>query len=217
MVRYAEKLIGQRFTGLTVIARAGSEKRYAVWLCRCECGVELTVRSDRLRAGLKRYCSTVRHEKLGKGPSIEHPLTYSSWCSMRLRCSDLGGKNFKNYGSRGIIVCARWQDFPAFLTDMGERPNRHHTIDRIDVNGSYEPGNCQWATIKQQRRNARDTVFVERLGRKIKLSDLCEQEGKDYSIVHGRLRLGWYIETALSTPKWALRKGVATKRAKVLP
>jgi hypothetical protein len=84
--------------------------------------------------------------------------TWNSWMGMRVRCTDPSNKKYADYGGRGIRVCERWQSFDAFLADMGPRPAGRFSLDRIDVNGNYEPSNCRWATDTEQRHNRRDSM-----------------------------------------------------------
>ncbi len=84
--------------------------------------------------------------------SREHPL-YRTWAAMWQRCTNLKNTDFEHYGGRGITVCDQWRDFAAFLADMGPKPSPTHSLDRIKNDGNYEPGNCRWATAKQQRAN----------------------------------------------------------------
>jgi hypothetical protein len=85
-----------------------------------------------------------------------HTPEYDCWANMIRRCEKVDGQDWHLYGGRGITVCDRWRSsFPNFLADMGRKPSRRHSIDRIDVNGNYQPGNCRWATPKEQRQNQR--------------------------------------------------------------
>lgn len=119
---------------------------------------------------------------------------YRVWCHIRGRCSNQNEKFFHLYGGRGIKVCDRWRDFSNFLADMGKAPSPQHTIERCDNDGNYEPGNCRWATPKEQNRNTRRTIKVD--GKCLK--DTCAERGLSYEAVQARIRRGDPIERALS-------------------
>jgi len=104
---------------------------------------------------------------------------------------------YDHYGGRGIKVCDRWQKFENFFQDMGPRPARK-TIDRIDVNGNYEPSNCRWATTHEQMRNRRDNVHYEYMGRKQILPDWATEFSINPSTVKSRMKRGWSLERSLT-------------------
>jgi hypothetical protein len=149
---------GDRFHMLTVVRRAdgqtGNNRRY---VCLCDCGAETIVSTSHLRpGGTVQSCGCL---KLRHGHTVggKNTRTFNSWDAMTVRCGNPNASNWQSYGGRGITICDRWRGkdgFIHFLADMGERP-AGKTIDRIDVNGNYEIGNCRWATPKQQSANKR--------------------------------------------------------------
>lgn len=152
-------LAGMSFGRLNVIR--ATERRYqkkVIWECLCKCGTVVLVIGHSLRSGTTQSCGCLRAEALIDRSTIHGKKgtpTYRTWQAMKRRCLNENCKDFPNYGGRGISVCDRWRSsFQDFFEDMGERPHGR-TIDRIDVNGNYEPANCKWATISQQRRNRR--------------------------------------------------------------
>jgi hypothetical protein len=150
---------GKRYGSLTVVERTLVDGNKARWRCRCDCGGEAICEGGKLRGGQTRSC--------GCRLAIKHGMTgtptHGSWTAMLARCRNPNAAEYSNYGGRGISVCSRWQGrygFVNFLADLGERPEGT-TIDRVDVNGNYEPGNCRWATDEMQRANRRcDPRFV---------------------------------------------------------
>jgi len=142
-----------------------SPHRDRQWMCACECGAETIVTTDRLNQGDTRSCGclardTTRELGLRFGPQIKHghnrghspTPTYRSWQGMKARCSNPNDPYFHRYGGRGITVCDRWKEFENFLSDVGVRPEGR-TLDRIDPDGNYEPGNFRWATPVEQAQN----------------------------------------------------------------
>lgn len=183
-------MTGKRFHFLTVTARAPNGKNWqSSWHCVCDCGVQRVVSGGRLRSGHTKSCGCIR----GKG-NATHQMrgtpTHNSWCGMKQRCNYPAHDQYAIYGGRGIKVCDRWdQSFEAFLQDMGEKP-KGMTIERLDTNGNYEPGNCCWATMAQQNRNRRSNINVERDGVTKCIRDWCDELGFNLDRVYGRIRRG---------------------------
>lgn len=152
---------GERFGRLVVLKQIGTNSaRRAMWLCRCDCGEMAKVNGSNLRMGITKSCGclaidTITRRKRVHGHAIHANRTveYKTWLSMWERTSNPRREGWKYYGGRGIRVCERWKNFENFFEDMGKRPSSFYSIDRINNDGNYEPGNCRWATRIQQRDN----------------------------------------------------------------
>jgi hypothetical protein len=151
----------------------------------------------------------MRLASIGKQNNLQHGHTakrnfsraYRSWTAMRRRCEKPGASNYKWYGGRGIRVCERWASFPAFLADMGDAPEGA-TIDRIDPNGHYEPGNCRWVVgMKAQGRNRRANRVLEYRGESRCVAEWAEVLGVSPRLIVQRLSRNWSVERALGTEK----------------
>lgn len=158
------KMEGRRFGRYVVIEMAPRTRRQIHYRCVCDCGTERTVNGEALRTGNTKSCGCLAREQRLKTRLVHghnRKLTprskaYQAWANMKTRCGNPKATHYRHYGGRGVRVCERWMTFENFLADMGEPPPGL-TIDRINNNGHYEPGNCQWATMKQQAANRRNT------------------------------------------------------------
>jgi hypothetical protein len=125
---------------------------------------------------------------------------YNVWKKMRQRCTNPKSHNYQWYGGKGVTVCARWSVFKNFKEDMGDRPSREHSIDRIDPNKGYTPGNCRWATMLEQNRNRSTNIYVEKSGETLCLAEWASRLGTDKSTIYRRLKNGWSLEDAITRP-----------------
>lgn len=193
---------GQKFGRLTVIKFIHIENHKAIWLCQCECGGLTEVVGKDLTSGHTKSCGCLRKEKtrnLNKTHDKTNTRIYGIWCYMKRRCYNENCKCYKNYGARGITMCDEWKnDFMTFYNwSMLHGYNDNLTIDRIDINGNYEPNNCRWATIKQQNRNTRKNKYYTINGETHCLSEWCEIYNLNYKRVQYRIRSNWTIEESL--------------------
>lgn len=160
-VRHVRKdLTGQRFGKLVALSfvrhKTKGSNNQSQWLCRCDCGKEKPIFRGALINGKSTSCGCNTRTANGDASRGSIAPEYSTWLGMRKRCTDSKSKAWPHYGGRGIKVCERWEnDYQKFLSDVGRRPTPKHSIDRIDVNGNYEPGNVRWATREQQIGNRR--------------------------------------------------------------
>ena len=199
-------LAGQRFGRWTVLEEGGRDERgRALWRCRCDCGTEREVKGWRLREGTNRSCGCLRRETsaaLGREMAthgMSQTRIYNTWKNMIQRTTDPKAASYPHYGGRGIKVCERWQSLDGFLADMGPTYADDLTIERIHVDGDYEPGNCRWVTAAEQARNKRNTRLLEFRGRSLIIADWAEVIGLNAKTLTSRIyQYGWPVERALT-------------------
>lgn len=203
-----------RFGRLTIVGDGASPidgrgKRQRTAICSCDCGKEADIYVGNLRSGAVQSCGCLQAELLaaratkhGDTRGARWSREYQCWAGMIQRCTNPNTKAFPGYGGRGISVCDEWRaSFEQFLADMGRKPTIHHSIERIDNDGGYEPRNCRWADKRSQMRNRRSTRTINWQGREVCLQDAAEEAGLPQSTLFNRLRLGWSVERAMTTPK----------------
>lgn len=186
---------GMKFGRLTVLYVVGES-----CICLCSCGAEKTIKNCNLRSGDSRSCGCLRKEDRARR-NATHLLTmsktYICWTNMKARCFNEKHHRYPSYGKRGITVCERWRDsFENFLSDMGEAPEGR-TIDRIDVDGDYEPDNCRWATREQQNNNKRTSVKLSVDGELKTAAEWSAISGVARRTIVGRIGLGWDAKAAV--------------------
>lgn len=203
---------GTSFGFWTTLEEVPPKKKNRRFLCRCQCGTEREVCLSSLVAGSSKCCGCVGDQKTSernKIPADRNPSRikisnlpeYVSWSHIKARCLNPKSKSWGDYGGRGITICDEWRnDFFAFYHHVGSRPSSDHSIGRIDNEKGYEPGNVRWETDIQQANNKRDSHFVVIDGVRKTLSEWCREYGVHSSRVLGRVKTGWDIVTAITTP-----------------
>lgn len=196
-----QSVVGRRFKMLTVESQR-TENGRSIAICRCDCGRETRVRVSRLFAG-QEGCPCRKGSLSGRhghaALNVSTP-TYRTWGSMKERCSNPEHVSWDRYGGRGIAVCERWLAFDNFLLDMGERPSLQHSIDRIDGDKGYEPGNCRWADLKTQARNQKTNVILAHNGVSACVAEWADITGLPHNTIRKRLLAGWSVERTLTAP-----------------
>lgn len=190
--------VGMVFNRLTVLQEFIGGKDGRMWLCRCTCGTERPLQARMVRKGRTKSCGCLRAPRI-TGGHIATPEGYA-WANMIDRCTNPKNKEYRNYGERGIKVCERWiHSLVNFLSDMGQRPSKYHSLERTDNNGDYKPSNCRWATSADQSRNRRTNRLITFNGQTLCLEDWAMQIKIAPPTLIWRLA-NWPIATALTRP-----------------
>jgi len=184
--RDRESLEGHRFGRLLVLKRGRKDhKGKYYWLCRCDCGVEKEIMGYALKRGQKSCNCLWKENRSGKTHGMSKSREYIHWRGMLNRCSpNIKHPCKKDYADRSIKVCERWKGkngFLNFLADVGPKPSPNHSIDRIDVNGDYEPSNVRWATQRDQVANRRKYVSIDQYSEAEFLAEAARRGFKIYS------------------------------------
>lgn len=196
-----QDLSGMRFGRLTAIKLSSKRSgRKTYWLCKCDCGREKTVRTDILKNGSTLSCGCLKKEQdkvnllSGQG-RVKHGYSktrlYHIWRSMHNRCNNSKDKRFERYGSRGISICSDWDDINNFVQwalENGYADNL--SIDRINVNGNYEPDNCRWANISVQANNKTNNVLINYDGQTRTISEWAKQYNLNRDLISNRYKRG---------------------------
>jgi len=197
---------GQKVGIMTVHSYSHFDGKYHYWNVDCKCGVKKKLHSPALSNSKLKSCGCLTKEILSNAQTKHgqsHPnngkptRTYSAWHSMHLRCRLESRKDWMNYGGRGITVCERWKSFENFLADMGEAKEKM-TLDRIDVNGNYEPSNCRWASAKQQANNRKNNTLITYQGKTQTLSMWSDEIGVARDTLSLRIKSGMPLDRAMS-------------------
>lgn len=200
--RRFHNLLNKRFGRLVVLEFSGfTPDRRALWLCQCDCGQKKIMVGSHL-AGGTRSCGCISRER-GREMLTTHSGSrtreYKIWRGILGRCENPEMPDYARYGGRGIRVCDRWHKFENFISDMGLSPPKH-TIERQNVNGNYEPGNCRWATRKEQANNRRNSRMLTVGDITLTLAQWSDRTGLSWETLKHRMKIGWSPERIVLTP-----------------
>ena len=201
-----QDITGQKFNRWTVLKKSDRKDKRGKWLweCRCECGTIGLVTANSLKTGNSKSCGCWKKEQTSTTKTTHgksQTRLYKIWLGMKKRCNNPKSSIYKHYGGRGITVCGEWSSFePFYEWSMGNGYEDTLTIDRIDVNGNYEPSNCRWVTAQQQHYNTRKSHFITFEGKTLTMKEWAEEKNVPYVAFKNRLYKGWDVDKALSTP-----------------
>lgn len=184
-------LLNKRFGKIVVTELVGKDKHgHYLWKCKCDCGNEI-VRQSSTIINRTRHCGCIKHSN-AKTHGKRNTRLYRIWCGIKQRCLNINSPAYKDYGGRGIEICHEWNiDFMNFYNwAIANGYNDNLSIDRINVNGNYEPNNCRWSTMKEQNRNRRDNRFIEINGVNKTISEWVEKFNITYKVFYRHLKNG---------------------------
>ena len=187
-------LTGKRFGRLMVVRYEKRIKKFWYWLCVCDCGNETVVSASNLKSNHTKSCGSYKEEKSREKKKTSKPHYASlriKWDSMKARCLNQNSQDYHRYGGRGISICEEWMDFEKFYEwSIKSGFEEKLTIERKDVNGNYEPSNCEYTTRKEQARNRRNSKTVIFFGKEKLVCELAEETGIKYATLQARIKRG---------------------------
>ncbi len=195
-------LVGRKYGRLTVAEWLGIRKHRSIWRCECECGGERITTTDLLQSKHTFSCGCLQNIGNRRTHGMSHGPEHRIWCGINARCYNSKRECWKDYGGRGITVCAAWRkSFAKFYADMGPRPPSME-IDRIDNDGPYSKANCRWATAKEQARNRRHNLYIKIGGITRCASEWAEIAGHtNIKLIPHRFHKGWRGKKLLMAPR----------------
>ena len=195
---------GMRYENYVVLRRDHVDEKGRWWfVCKCDCGKEFMLRN--MNFGHVKSCGCLRHGKYNVKHGEGHSRLYMVWVGMKTRCFNKNVPNYSDYGGRGITVCDEWMDFETFRKWSVENgydynaPPHECTLDRINVNGNYEPDNCRWANALTQSNNKRNNKIVSYKGEEHTVAEWAKIKGIRIATLWRRLDSGWPVEKAMET------------------
>jgi len=199
---------GERFNKLSIIKEVETvicaKTKFRMVLCKCDCGNETTVRLTNLRSNHTKSCGCIRSSTTRKTQTkhgMSQTRVYRIWADIKQRCFNPKCKSYESYGARGITICDEWKDFINFYKwSKKSGYDDSLTIERIDVNGNYEPSNCKWIEVSEQNSNTSRTLRFQHQGSEKTLKEWSEYLDVNYQTLLGRIKRGWTIEDAFGTP-----------------
>lgn len=199
---------GTRFGRLIILHQTEAGK-HPTWMCRCDCGTEKEILFESMQSGKTQSCGCLNIEKIkermtkhGENRVGQRTPEYDAWAHIKTRTTNKNYREFHLYGGRGITMAKRWLNcFENFLEDMGRRPSKDHSIDRIDNNKGYTPKNCRWATEVEQQNNRRDNVLMTFKGETMSVSAWGRKLGIIPSVLFARIKRWGKIDRVLTQPK----------------
>lgn len=195
---------GDSYGRLVIVQEEASRDGRRHFLCTCQCGVTKTIRLESLRSGAIQSCGCYNRE-ISRKVNTKHGMyksrIYGIWTGMKGRCFNQSNTEYAHYGGRGITICPEWMSFPAFCRwAMQNGYSDDLTIERVDNNGNYEPGNCAWISEAEQRRNTTRVQKVALNDRRKTLRQWAKDAGMNFSTLMHRIRAGMTLEQALAAP-----------------